>query len=266
MQAQLLRYSDKCFLALTKNLDEVGVDCTIESVHKVRLTIKKLHALFGILGYKEEIKALNEGIKRIDQIFINVGLIRDNQVQIELIKYYRNRMGEEVDFIIELLKNDSKKYKETIRRNIRKINPFDFILLNQRIDNTIESLSDSSIEIILKTRMNDLFKQMKEIVSSNPNERTLHRFRIILKDLIYTLTIIKKGIVISEFNKASISYLKNLQQRLGEWHDLKVLCDYVNNIKRESANLINIIEVDKKNKLIDVLNEINKIEGLSLNL
>jgi len=103
------------------------------------------------------------------------------------------------------------------------------------------------------------------IDKNNPDEKALHRVRIKLKELIYTLSIIKKGSENLKFDIAIITYLKNLQLRLGEWHDLKVLIDYVNSIKGESAKLIKVIGFDKQTKLIVVLDELNRFEEMCAN-
>lgn len=264
MQAILVKYSDKCFINLTNNLCEVKDFCTIDSVHKLRLTIKKLYTLFGILGYLEEIPAVKKDLKLIDQVFIKSGLLRDNQIHIEFLKLYQSRIGVEVDFIIEMFKVNIKKHKESVRRKIKRINPFDLVLLNQRLDNAIEELNDASIENILHSNVKELFNHMKGILESEPDEKVWHRVRIILKQLIDTLSIIRKVKRKDEYDLSRITLLKSLQQKLGEWHDLKVLYNSILDLEVEAPSLINAIEFDKKTKLINAINDLSKLEGLKL--
>ncbi len=264
MQVRLLKYSDKRFISLTDCLNGVSERFTVESLHKLRLTIKKLYALVGILRYNEEVPVLKNELNIIDQVYIKSGFLRDNQVKIELLNKYQDSIGEEVDCIVKRLKIDNKKYKGNVRLKIKKINQFDLVLLNQRIDNTIEALSDSSIENILHKKANELFDQMSLIIKNNPNEKALHRIRIKMKELIYTLSIINKGGGVSSFDLTIITYLKKVQLRIGEWHDLKVLIDDVNSLKGESTNLIKAIEFDEQTKLKIVLDELNRFEEMYL--
>lgn len=264
MLMQLLNYSDKCFKTLTNTLCGVEKRCDTESVHRLRLAIKKLRTLLGILNYKEGISAIKKNMKAIDRIFIFSGLVRDNQIQVELLENYRSRVGEEVDLLAKKFKKDNRKCKEAIRLKIKKINLFDLVLLNQMIDNEFETLTDSAIEIILREKANKLFDEINQIAKNNPDEKALHRIRTMLKELVYTLIIIKKGKGKFKVEKSTLIYFDNLQQILGDWHDLEVLFKSVNQHRFELAKLAKIVEFDKEAKRLDVLFELEKTGGIRL--
>lgn len=95
MQAHLLRYCDKCFISLTKGIARVGADCDADSVHKLRLTIKKLNVLIGLINYRVK-HSFKKELKVIDQIYIKAGQLRNRQVQLELLKGYQERIGNEI--------------------------------------------------------------------------------------------------------------------------------------------------------------------------
>lgn len=263
MQAQLLKYTDKCFSSLTTNLFDTKDNCTIEIIHKLRLNIKRLRTIFKILEYRMDKKIEFKVLEMIDRLFLYSGKLRDIQVQILLLKTFQNEIGEEVDIFISIFKKEKKRIEKEVVRSLQIIDPFDIVLLNQRLDNSIEALSDFSIETILQVKTVELFNQIKAIINSEPNEKSLHRIRIMLKELIYTLSVIKKGKNKFRFNPSIVASLKNLQQKLGEWHDLKVLFNKVESIKVESAKLAQIIEVDRNYLLTGILNDFKKVNEMS---
>ncbi len=259
MQVQLLNYSDKCFQSLISNLLNVGDGCSIESVHKLRLSIKRLRTLFKILDYSDSATKKTKLQKRIDSLFLYSGYLRDIHVQIDLIRIYRDQIEEVVDTFVSSLINEEKEIKKRYEKEKVKINPFEIVLLNQRLDNTIEELSDSMIENYLRTKIEEQFLLMSRRIDENLDENNLHRIRIMLKELIYTLSIIKKEKIKLKYSQSFVTSLNNLQQKLGRWHDLKVLFDRAikaNNLKIELVELLKFIEVDKniiQNEVVDDL-------------
>ncbi len=259
MQVQLLKYSDKCFLSLANNLVSVGENCSSESIHKLRLRIKKIHALLKILDHIEVRKREYKIIKLIDQLYLLSGTLRDNQIQIELLKTYRSKIGEEVDRYIVSSKKEVTKIEEKLKHKIKKINHFEIVLHNQRIASAIEMLSSKQIDDILQTRVNELSLKLNQKINGILDDDILHSIRITLKELFYCISIIKRGKKQSKYGLSYMNSLENLQKKLGNWHDLKVLFD---RIKSEPGNLSHIIEVDKQNTeqiVVGYLRELNEL-------
>jgi CHAD domain-containing protein len=262
MQAQLLKFSDKCFLSLTNNLIDVWEDCSISSVHKLRLSVKKFNTLLKILEYRNNLAGKNKIVKLIDRVFLHSGYLRDNHVQILLLKFYKDKFGEEARFFISLLKNERIRNERTLKRKIEMINPFDIVLLNQRIDNVIEELDDKMIETAMKVKVDELFLQLNTLVRSDTDENTLHRIRIMLKELLHTLSIISKKNR-KEYGESFISFLESLQLKLGNWHDLNGLYYRIakNEIYRTKyISLLQTVEDDKNLLQIEAMDELIKLK------
>lgn len=268
MQAQLLKYSDHCFQSLANNQISVGEDCTIESVHKLRLSIKRLRALLKILDYADGSSKKAKLLKRIDSVFLLSGNLRDVQVQIDLLRIYRNQVGGVVDELISALGKEEKRVARRHKSEITKIDPFDVILLNQRLDNAIEVLDDRMIDNILRTKADGQISQIIQISSGNLDEHKLHRIRVILRELIYTLSIMRKGRPQLNYTSPFILPIKNLQQKLGKWHDLKVLLDRLVQAdypKLQLVHLLRFIEADKHAIRIEVIDDLMNLKLVKRN-
>lgn len=263
MQEYLLRYSDKCFISLTKYIARVGADCNADSVHKLRLTIKKLNVLIGLINYSEKLTSKRE-LKFIDHIYINSGQLRNKQVQLNLLNGYRDRIGDETDFIVKDLRKDLKVLKKKLRVKVNQINPFDIALLNLRIDSTIEVLSGSYMDLIPKTKVNEIKEQMNLIIRESLKDKDLHRIRILLKELIYLVSLINKGNTKLKINLTLVIQLKNLQQELGDWHDLKVLLEEVKRVTPTSKSFVEMIELDKKIMQENIVSKLIVLENLTI--
>ena len=265
MQIHLLNYSDKCFISLAKYLFEVREYCNVKSVHKLRLSIKELNALFEILNFKEEIHGFKEELNLIDQIYSKSGQLRDNQVQLNILKGYKNVMRHEVDIVSEGLKKNHKTIKKALKIKVNRFNPFDLVLLNQRIDSIIESMNESLVDSVLQEKVNDIVNQINQIIQSSCEDKDLHQIRIKLKELLYLLSILKK-----RNNKKPRIYslrvikLKKIQKLLGHWHDLKVLLERVKLLNLSTNLLIESIDKDKSIIHAIIMDKLTIIEGLNM--
>jgi CHAD domain-containing protein len=267
MQGQLIKYCDKCFLSITSNLYALGADCDRESVHKLRLSIKKLHVLLKLLDFWSNSRKKSKLLKRIDTMFLYAGNLRDIQIQIDLLKLYGNRIEEDVDRLIASLNKEQKKIEKKLKSKIISINPFDIVLLNQQIDNTIEMISDKALTEILHAKVEELMLLIKQNLNDNLDENILHKIRMQIKELIYSLSVMKKGSPVFKHSESFIKNLDKLQDKLGCWHDLKILLDWLNkfNLTDEGNSRVKLaIGADKMIFYDSLVNDLNKFNDEEL--
>jgi len=262
MQTLLLQYSESCFQSLANSLKMASEDYSIGVVHNLRLSIKKIRALLEVVGFRDDALKGVQILKKIDSLFLHSGHLRDIHVQTILLESYRIQVGEEVDFIIAGIKKEKKKINKQLQNRIRRINPFDIVLLNQRLDNTIESIDSNTLESHCRLKIDQLLDQIIQIISDIPDENMLHRIRILLKELIYTYSIIKKGRLKINFDAEFIKKLNNLQQKLGYWHDLKVLFDRiakVDNHNEKLSRLLRRVNSDKSAFHAEIIDSLSQV-------
>jgi CHAD domain-containing protein len=83
-----------------------------------------------------------------------------------------------------------------------------------------------------------LFEQIVQQIINDPKEKTLHRIRIMLKELIYALSIFKKGKMSTDFSADEIKNLNSLQQELGSWHDRVILLSRIAKEKNKQNGIL----------------------------
>ncbi len=268
MQGLLLEYSDRCFQSLANNLLNVSGDCSIELVHKLRLSIKKLHTLFKIIDCNDGLIENLKTIKLIDRVFVNSGNLRDIQLQIKLLTFYDDIVGDECNSFILIFEKENRKVEANLKRSIKQLNHFDIVLLNQRLDNTIEAANNGILTKEFWNKIEDQYSKIQQISNENQDENKLHCIRIMLKDLIYLLSIVKHDESKRfKFRAAMIVYINKLQQKIGSWHDLKVLTERISRTESGRAGsvyLLQRINSDKNSIQIAIQEDLNELNGMNL--
>jgi len=260
MQAQLLKYTDKCFHSLGINLVLALSDSTIESIHSLRLNIKKIRTLLKIIDYKQSIRTEDKTVKALNNIFTYSGLLRDIHIEIQLLITFREQAENEYKSLIRILKNEQKKCEKLLKSSIVKLNPFDIVLLSKRIEQSFEMQSGESLVVILQKKAEYSKREFFQLIKGGLGENSLHRIRIVIKEYINILNLLRKGTGSSQINTSFIEELDNLQRRIGEWHDLKLLHEYVFNQGFNVPLLIGIIKNEKDKLQIEIKKNLLKIE------
>ena len=267
MQGLILEYSDRCFQSLANNLLNVSGDCSIEFVHKLRLSIKKLHTLFKIINYNDGLIENSKTIKLIDRVFVNSGNLRDIQIQIKLLTFYGDIVGGECNSFILMLEKEKRKVEANLKRSIKRLSHFDVVLLNQRLDNTIEAADNGILEKEFRNRIEDQYSKIKQISNENQDENKLHCIRIMLKNLIYSFSMAKHECNRFEFSSAMIVYINKLQQKIGSWHDLKVLMERISKTESRRAEFIYLfqrISTDKNSIQTEIQEDLKEFNEMTL--
>ncbi|NOU19018.1 MAG: CHAD domain-containing protein [Bacteroidales bacterium] len=265
MQALLIGYSDSSFNSLRSNLINLSEDCSMELVHNIRLNIKKIRALLDALDYRDNSSNYILIMKKVNSLFARLGYLRDAQVQVSLLEFYRERVGEEVDDIIDNINKRKKKINSNLKKKIRKLNPFDITLLNQRFDETIECLDNENLEEKFQRKVEQGFNQVIELISDSTDEDVLHRIRILLKELTFNLSIMKKAKVKTKYNSTFSVLLNSIHKKLGNWHDLFVFLSLINEIDDccgRAINLLQIVESDKGLIHQEIVEDLKKLRGI----
>ena len=246
MQTLLIQYCETCFHSFTSNLLTVSDEYSIEAVHNLRLSVKRIRALLKLLD-QESYLIDSKLIKQIDTLYLYSGQLLDIHIQILLLELYRDKVGNEVEIVANSIGKGKKSIFKRLDKSVQVVDLFDIVLLNHRLDCYVESIDSLAHETICRQRIDMLHEQIVQQIAENPSEKTLHRIRIMLKELIYTLSIFKKGKLTTNYTAADIKKLNSLQQTLGSWHDSIVLLNKIRSIAEErgtSYQLSELVEND----------------------
>jgi len=252
MQAQLIKYTDKNFRAFGFNLILVASDSRIESIHNLRLNVKKIRTLLKIIDYKQNIKNSDKTVNALNNIFTYSGSLRDIQIQIQLLKTFKEQSDYQFSKIIQELKIEQKKEERRLKNAIIKLNPFDVVLLSQRVEQSLEKQSGESLVETLQKKAEYSKGEFLQLIKDDLGENSFHRMRIVLKEYINILNLLKKGTGSNQIDTFVFEKLDILQRRIGEWHDLKLLFEYILNQRLNVPILLGIIKNEKDKLQIEV--------------
>jgi CHAD domain-containing protein len=236
---EFVRYGDLHFKKLKKYLIEYKNLPQQETLHEVRVELKKLKVLFYLIEYCDESFNAKKEYKSLNKIFKKAGKIREIDVMESLIIKYniKNIKG------IASIKEKGKLINEFIERiprfkdtALKKENDLKKYLA--KVDEKCYLKYSKQKEKALK---NELFPKI--------NLKKLHVVRKKIKEIVY----------LKDLNDKENGKLKNLskmENTIGSWHDKQMVLALLNkdNIKLHNL-LVNKIktEADKDIRVIKAI-------------
>lgn len=184
-------HNTEAFALLAK---EVRKRPTVENVHKLRTTIRRLRSVLALLGVKSKHKQLKKLARTL-------GKQRD--LDVSLINAKKFKLGS------NKLKKAQQKQRQITQEILRpkKIEPLKVSLT--KVAQKISEHPPLKLEASFAAKK----KELKTLKHQNMSVEELHRARILVKEVRYLLEAMGK----------STTKLKKLQNLLGEIHDLEVL-------------------------------------------
>jgi len=230
MQELLKKYCDNCFESLSCNIGKAREGCKRVNVHNLRLSIKKISALVDFTEKIESSLKTYKSIQKINKIFIYSGYLRDIQVEVFILKSYKEKKKLKSGELIHLISKKKAKVKNQLLKQLNKIDDFEIVLLNQNINEIIESSNNPDIQNKSKIHLQNLLTNLIKAVSEPIDEKKLHGIRIIFKGIISFVALLKSCKQKTAIDLDFIKNINKLQQEIGKWHDLVVLQRKINAI------------------------------------
>ncbi len=190
--------------SLVQNLSLYIKDKKPESLHRLRVDIKKVRAVYSFAEYVLKIKLDTTLLK---QLFLKGGKLREMYIHILLLSSIPNPPQKMIN---QLKKKENILIQQFVKKGVR------YIML---IENFRKKTSLPKIDLH-KTKIIKYFnKQAKKAnkILKNINREDLHRYRKKIKKLMYIYNALSKRMQSKiELNKAEIN---DQQKMLGDWHD-----------------------------------------------
>lgn len=208
-------------------------DQNIENIHQLRVSIKKLKALWSIMQFINPDKWNKKSHKQLlSTIFKPAGRLREVQINYSLIQ--KNEIQYLKPYKIYLI-NSQESFKRELLESMRT---FDLDQLDGLDKNLLQHFGDLSDETILNSSMMYMKKEIKKVHGfwkRLPDNFILHEIRISLKIIVEVLNIIRIMKPRSGFAKFQNS-IKSLNSKIGIWHDQVVLTDSFKNFMIENSS------------------------------
>ncbi len=252
-------YQEK-FNSLLNHLS-VLKDLKQQDVHRFRVLVKNIKSL--LLLVEEMSLNTEEGLKMLKQLnklFKYSGCLRSVQMAEDLLKENPFEIAPEM---IQYLKDQEKNATEKL---VEEMNQFDIPKFKKRgmqICIAIDELDFSTIKNLTDKIIHDELEIVRKLFNSSHGENNHHEIRKLLK-VVKTLHqfILSNGE--DDKRQKAVEIVSQTETELGNWHDVKVLDDYLSSMESEFSrnDLIRLIKSIKNRNTkikLDLKNKSDKL-------
>jgi len=201
-----------------------------ETVHELRLSIKKLRALNILAGqfaenYRDKPFRLKRRIRRVYQL---AGELRDTQVQAEMHSAFEKLTGSEYPEYRSWLQQRELKKRTLFYKTVHHASSSATMQTGQKqVSRILANAESKSILQNSRKIIADLYKKAEQLTSGTINERSLHSVRKVSKQLRYIISIIQHSYPEFRFKKISVETLRVIEEEAGHWHDCLVRVEFL---------------------------------------
>jgi CHAD domain-containing protein len=228
-----------------------------EEIHKLRIRIRKLAAVFEIIRFYHSAKGLNKIEKHFKIVFNDLQELRDKQVQIGMVTALSERYPELKEYLHgltvseTLLRNKAWKSMQNADINVLR-SDFEFLrnaALNISLDGSPECANIAFRKAM--TAKNNIDRS---------RIRTIHRYRIEFKKFRYIVEALADTL---EIGKSAIARMGRYQDRLGLVQDLDVLSRHIKNFRKSGSKIDKAIQEIERRKSGAVDKFLRHVEDVS---
>lgn len=189
------------------------------TIHKIRLEIKKLNALFNLINYCSNDFKLKKTFKPFNKIFQLAGKIRELQLEESMLENF-------------FANNEPNNYKTSLKLLKLKEDVYFFLITDQKFVDLLRrklGLTSLFLPFVNKNKAKTYLKEQQDLTNQFLSQKTIlpqqiHELRKQLKTLKYN------GKSLS-FKKKYFSKKDVFTELLGNWHDLQVISKRLNKMK-----------------------------------
>lgn len=200
-----------------------------EAIHKMRTSTKRLRALFILISFLSD-KKVNpkKRLQKIRILFKHVGKIREIQIEQMLIWNYEEKLQTIYPEYLEYLL--LREYQEIGRfmKHVPLIKNKDKLINDKKIISLIESLDNQKPTEKIVNYIQYQIEKLNQTRKKQPSNLRIHEIRTVLKQIYYLHGIITSITGKPKVLKISKLRLREMEQYLGNWHDLVNSPKYMN--------------------------------------
>ena len=231
MTEKLINYFEKQQQLFTEYYNESRKYYAINSVHEMRLCMKRLRALFLFFEALEP-DVINTKImlSSFRKLFKLAGHIRDIQIQKKLALHLEEEMNLSFSEYIHFLNKSEKKAIKAFEKKMHGYEPEqDFKMIRNIISETLSNYPSDDISLRGKEIILDKFHLVSKMILKKLNTVQLHAIRTKLKQIAYLLKIWKGHDNVTQVIPVERYDLQIVEIKLGQWHDYVVAQTFIKN-------------------------------------
>jgi len=231
------KYYRKQVRRITGNLSELIENYDEKTVHNLRIAYKKIRAMNNfIAGEFKSNKDVRDQIKILDSIYKNAGTIREIQLSKKLLESFRVRLDKSFGEFFEFLDARLIETKSVLTEQVKSFDIDGIKRYKSRMYLLLKKADERKLFIkalkFIKRRVKIIESQVVKI----KDKGRYHKIRTSAKEEYFFLQLLfsKNDCKKRNFN---ITHLKDLGVKLGKWHDVEILREYIHSFAgTESAN------------------------------
>jgi CHAD domain-containing protein len=237
---------------LEKNFFLITQVYKAEVVHKLRVNLKKIRALFYLLEHIDpQLFKVKKQYRKLRSLFKVVGQIRDVQVQKELIDLFEKELEihftDYCNYLNKIEDNHIKQFRKWILTN--KLEHSEKPL--HKINKIYKKINHKTLKIIARQFITLRIEKISELHEFAHDEEKLHKIRALLKEIMYIHNILKNHYPDFVFLKGFSELIEKSEKALGDWHDRHVAVEYVDLFHKKIG--IPVEQEDSYGKLIQAI-------------
>jgi len=231
MTEKLINYFEKQQQLFTEYYNESRKYYAINSVHEMRLCMKRLRALFLFFEALEpdviNTKIMLSGFRKLFKL---AGHIRDIQIQKKLALHLESEMNVSFSEYIHYLNKNEKKAIKAFEKKMHGYEPEqDFKMIRNIISETLSNYPSDDISVRGQEIILDKFLLVNKMILKKLNTVQLHTVRTKLKQIAYLLKIWKGHDNVTQVIPVERYDLQMVEIKLGQWHDYVVAQTFIKN-------------------------------------
>ena len=205
--------------ALIKHLKKYGRNRQPESLHQIRVDIKKIKAILHVVNDSKKGFKAHKNFIPFRKIFRKADHVREPDVLKQMLKRYR--VGEITDHrIFDSRKDSAKAFSSNISQFIRTV---------KGKAKKLEAVSDKVHSDDLTKYLQRKKRELKPQLHPRPKMIVIHKVRKAVKEIIY-LSKIQDTLKAKE-----VKFYDKVQDIIGKFHDKQVLLSLIKNKKDKTS-------------------------------
>ncbi len=216
----VLQLLDDYVAEILRRQDESWQSPSPEAFHQLRVFIKRMRALLGLVEQISASRAVGRRRRVLRGVFRAAGSVRDLHVQIDLTRSLEERSGYEVPWFREELENRERDAIESfLCRHDVMIRKLDLDRVRSTVDRALAK--KSSVELASRAWQH-FGTCLTTALAFDVESNDLHDLRKRVKETSNLTWILDRVFPEVALDEELKSLLDDLQNQLGKWHDFDV--------------------------------------------
>ncbi len=245
----LSAYHKKIEKSFIKNYHKTKKSYSVEGIHKMRLSIKRLRAFLKILGNFDKQSGSKKFLKNINLLFKHSGELRDLQVQSALLEHYRNEAGADFDSYLDQINSKKKNAGKTLKKSFKKIEVHEIAKIGKNIEQSLSGFQHKNFNEEYSLLAEKKLTEIRDLIVAINDDSVLHLVRRRMKEILFMQEIVTSEENIRLLDDETLQFLSDMEIKLGEWHDSKVLLDNFLGFEHKGVSYRDVLDRIEKNKL-----------------